>query len=229
MKGNSMKTRSVLFLSAAFTLLALALPVRGAGVDTPNPNLPPLYPPGYYTNGFANVVYNGGGFALSLTNIGHLALNIVNVNPVGADEIETFFSQLDAQGDISPGGPLAFTANGLVTTIVLGKVGNVTGTFNTEMLAMNISGGTLPPGVMIRESPTLPSLGQTTIAPIGGGLFHIDSFFDVFTELSIDGGQTWIPANGSERMTLVPEPSACALGGLAFGLLTLRGARRLRK
>jgi hypothetical protein len=50
---------------------------------------------------------------------------------------------------------------------------------------------------MIRESPTLPSLGQTSITDLGGGLYQIDSFFDVFTELSIDGGNTWLPADSS--------------------------------
>ena len=78
--------------------------------------------------------------------------------------------------------------------------------FDTEMLALTISGGTLPPGVMIRESPTLASTGQTTIRPIAGGLYAIDSFFDIFTELSIDGGQTWAPSeSGAGRMELSPS------------------------
>ena len=42
--------------------------------------------------------------------------------------------------------------------------------------------------IQIRESPTLASLGETYIMDIGGGLYDIDSFFDVFTELSVDGG-----------------------------------------
>jgi len=69
------------------------------------------------------------------------------------------------------------------------------GVFDTEMLQLDISGGTLPPGVMIRESPTLQSLGRTTIRNTGGG-YYIDSFFDIFTELSVDGGQTWMPSEG---------------------------------
>lgn len=66
--------------------------------------------------------------------------------------------------------------------------------FETEMLALDIRGGNLPPGVMIRESPTQPSMGQTRIQRMPGGGFHIDSFFDIFTELSLDGGATWIPS-----------------------------------
>src|SRR5215212_8628481 len=55
---------------------------------------------------------------------------------------------------------------------------------NTEMLQLDLSGGGLPAGVRIRESPTLASLGKTTIvADTSSGPYHIDSFFDVFTEL----------------------------------------------
>jgi hypothetical protein len=57
--------------------------------------------------------------------------------------------------------------------------------------------------VEIRESPAIASEGQTIITDIGGGLYHIDSFFDVFTELSVDGGQSWIAATDSVRMELV--------------------------
>lgn len=102
------------------------------------------------------------------------------------------------------------------------------GTFDTEMLALNLSGGTMPPGVMIRESPTLQSLGHTTLAPIGGGLFHIDSFFDVFTELSVDGGQSWTPSSsGPARLNITPAPGAAALLGLG-GLVAARRRRTTR-
>jgi hypothetical protein len=75
---------------------------------------------------------------------------------------------------------------------------------------------------MIRESPTLASTGQTSIADLGGGLYRIDSFFDIFTELSVDGGSTWMPATSSVRMDLkmVPEPSSAAL--LLLGMVGLR-------
>ena len=78
--------------------------------------------------------------------------------------------------------------------------------FDTEMLQLDISGGGLLGGVMIRESPTLQSLGQTTVKPVSGG-FMINSFFDVFTELSVDGGATWTPADGSIRLEAKILPS----------------------
>jgi len=73
---------------------------------------------------------------------------------------------------------------------------------------------------ILRESPTIESLGQTSIDIFTGG-YRIDSFFDVFTELSLDGGATWYPSDGPVQMTSVPEPSGVALATLGLvGLLT---------
>lgn len=102
--------------------------------------------------------------------------------------------------------------------------GGAGGIFDTEMLSLDLTGAAFK----LRESPTRPSQGQTSIAPIGGGMYHIDSFFDVFTELSLDGGQTWHPALESSRLTLTgqtPEPASMSL--LAIGAAALlRRSRR---
>jgi hypothetical protein len=69
--------------------------------------------------------------------------------------------------------------------------------YDTEMLQLDISGGGLPAGVMIRESPTLASTGKTAISPAPSGGYLIDSFFDVFTEVSMDDGNTWQASTGT--------------------------------
>ncbi|MGH7729772.1 MAG: hypothetical protein ACRENJ_00810 [Candidatus Eiseniibacteriota bacterium] len=71
--------------------------------------------------------------------------------------------------------------------------------FDTEMLQLDLSGGGLP--VMIRESPVLPSLGKT----LQNGNYQIDSFFDVFTELSLDGGQTWHASGQPLHLTTIDQ------------------------
>ena len=82
---------------------------------------------------------------------------------------------------------------------------------------------------MIRESPTLASTGITTYQYIGGP-YHIDSFFDVFTELSIDGGQTWTAGNAPLHLVGdVPEPSGTALALLAMVAIGWPGARRTNR
>src|SRR5207244_12557307 len=65
----------------------------------------------------------------------------------------------------------------------------------------------LPAGVMIRESPTRASTGKTSIRQVPGGNM-IGSFFDVFPEISLDGGQSWTPASsGAARVDMHHDPS----------------------
>lgn len=62
-----------------------------------------------------------------------------------------------------------------------------------EMVALSLV-STVNPAVRLRESPTIASVGGMTITSNGsgtGGTFS--SFFDVFFELSFDGGATWAP------------------------------------
>src|SRR5690349_18710181 len=67
------------------------------------------------------------------------------------------------------------------------------GLYDTEMTSLDVSSG-LPGGVMIRESPSLPSRGGVAVLPQADGTYRIHSFFDIFPEISTDGGATW---NGS--------------------------------
>jgi len=208
--------------------MALGAPV-GAQVITPNPNLPVVYPEGVYrTPNEIFAAYNGPGLAIVLTNVDLRAFAGGGRANSGPNEIETYNSEMVGLVNVNGGPFVNAQATGPTMTETFGKVGNVTGTFNTEMLSLNLS-GTSPFGpFMIRESPTLASLGQTKITDIGGGLFRIDSFFDVFTELSIDGGATWLPDSaGPAHVVLVPtpEPSVCAFAGLALAGLILRRRR----
>jgi hypothetical protein len=78
--------------------------------------------------------------------------------------------------------------------------------FTIEIVIGEWGGGTLPPGMMLRESPTRGSGGRLSMDAVPGG-FIVDSFFDIWTELSLDGGQSWIEADGALRMVSIPAPS----------------------
>ncbi len=121
-----------------------------------------------------------------------------------------------------------FLTTGLNGTLAITFVNQVGPTrfFDTEMLQLDITGGTFPGGCVMRESPTRASLGPTTITDMGAGVFRIDSFFDIFTELSLDNGQSWHPGNQSGRHQLMPEPASLAALGLGALCLIRRSRRR---
>ena len=247
-----MNRRQILCSAIVLSALGWGTPSQAFLISS-SANLPPA---GVYLSTDIHVLYTGPALAFLITLPEHAPIVAqVNRYPGGsipgtgigspADEIEEFGSTLDAHltatvvgnGAVLYDGPVhASGGPGTVQTIVYGKTGNVTGTFNTEMLQMNLQGvvPSLAP-FMIRESPTKQSLGQVSIANAPGGQFKIDSFFDVFTELSIDGGATWMPGlggngpGGSGHVELqgIPEPASIAL--VAFGLIGIAGLARRRR
>lgn len=79
-----------------------------------------------------------------------------------------------------------------------------------EILSMSVSSSLGSPSLLMRESPTRPSLGQTKLT-IAGRETRVDSFFDVFFDLSLDGGATWLSLTESVPLGTVPEPATGTL------------------
>ena len=100
--------------------------------------------------------------------------------------------------------PVVASVPSTVQTAYLGVVGGET-EYAEEMLSLNISGGGLPLGIMIRESPTLASSGQTRAQAVPGG-YMVSSFFDIFTEVSLDSGATWIPSDAASHVEFLVDP-----------------------
>jgi hypothetical protein len=204
----------------------------GGGVDTTDPELPP---PGVYISPNAvHSMYSGPNLQIVFSDVQHVPFKDLPPAHIASSEHHDFDYDLIGQGQClgvgcaANGVPPSFPIfmNGRVQTVAFNKgPSDTTGTFQTEMVGMSLQGaGPMPPFVMLRDSPTLPSLGLTRITDTGGGTFHIDSFFDVFTELSLDGGSSWMPSIGPTRIDLVPEPSSFVLFGLA--LLGIDARRR---
>jgi hypothetical protein len=189
----------------------------------------PLVPPpdgAYRTPQDVHATYNGPGLTVVLQDISHFGFANINRAFGGGGVTETFDSVATGLGSIN-GSPLfSVSLFGPVSVFMSGynSLGQL-GTFATEMLQLDLSGG----GVLIRESPTLQSTGQTTIQDIGGGQYQIDSFFDIFTELSLDGGQTWIPSQEATHVDLTNTPLPATWIAFVSGLGVLGFAFRRRK
>ena len=132
-----------------------------------------------------------------------------------------------------PGALVPFTLTGPLNVTTFSNVGQTTGTFAEEMTSMDLKGMLAGHSVEIILDPTQASTGQTTVTDISGGkgtLFDIHSFFDVFTEISIDSGP-FTPGSGPTLMTLgtIPEPSAWIMfitAGLIVPAACARWGRR---
>jgi hypothetical protein len=152
--------------------------------------------PAQWHAAYANGIY--------ISNVVHRAFTANFPPPTsGSTSNETFGSKVDFQ--FSPDGKSfqKFTGNADCTVKVtnIGAQGNDQ-VYQTEMLQLDLSGGNMPAGVMLRESPTRQSTGETRITSLPGGDYLISSFFDIWTELSLDGGQTWLPSSSAGHMEL---------------------------
>ncbi len=167
--------------------------VPDTGVVVPNDTFPPtptvyIPPIKWYTIS----LYDWGGTTIS--NASFKSFSPGQPLPASGSEIISFTCTFSGSYSNSSGTvPVACPATLQVRLDFLSAEGT-TRYYNTEMLQLDLLGGTLPSGVWLRESPTLVSTGLIAITDIGGGLYRISSFFDVFTELSTDNGNSWHPS-----------------------------------
>jgi hypothetical protein len=84
--------------------------------------------------------------------------------------------------------------------------------FDTELVALNLVGLSPNSAFRFRESLTSPSSGVTTredlcpqcAAPVT--YWRISSFFDIFAEVSFNGGDTWTPGDKAIHVEQLSDP-----------------------
>jgi hypothetical protein len=232
---------------AGGTLVLAALMLTGTavaqGLNAPTDEFPT--PGGQYESQVGGIRYPNAAVS-GTVDIELVALSLKSPNPVntltllnrgnGEFPVESFFDVF-VEMSVDGGGASIDSFFDVFTELsVDGGSDAMTGLFDAEIVSMSLSSSAPQPfPISIPNEPnTLMRLTRATgpveISDIGGGLYHIDSFFDVFTELSVDGGNSWIAGsggplgNGGMRVTLIPEPAALSLLGL--GALALYRRRK---
>ena len=183
-----------------------------------------LLPNGNYTSA-PNVQTNFGTSGIVIRNLDFGSFS--NSTPLPAlynTDVLTTNAQATLEVSIDGGNnftPYTTPSNCLVNLHHTWDYGN-TREIDIEMLGMDLSGGSLPPTVRFRESPTEQSLGTCEIDPPTPN-YSVDSFFDIFYEVSLDGGVNWIPATTPTRVQLhnptTSIPTMTEWGLIIFALL----------
>jgi hypothetical protein len=108
------------------------------------------------------------------------------------------------------------------------------GTFEAQITLLDLSGTfaglTGDHTITAMLNPAEPSTGETTVEALGTTpeTFQIGSFFDVFAELSIDGGPSVPGPERVAQLTAVPEPAFYGAVGLVLALMVMRRSARAR-
>lgn len=83
--------------------------------------------------------------------------------------------------------------------------------FSTELMRVDFEGSDFPDNIRFRESPDQRSTGWMTITPLADGRYRIEAHYDVWLEVSVDGGRSWTLADNVVRMRLQPVAKTATL------------------
>jgi hypothetical protein len=171
-----------------------------------------------------------------LENIQLSIVDVISNMIIGGNDVTV--SNVDQTANLfvnnsgSPGAfisPISMTGQADITFFNRGTLSDP-GTFDALLTSLDVSGSftglTGTHTVMAMLNPLLPSTGVTTVQQLSSNTWQVSSFFDVFAELSIDGGP-FVP--GPERTaSLAPEPAYYAPIGAALAIIFVRRARAKR-
>lgn len=176
-------------------------------VECPSPVKPQTSPkqpkPGKSVKSTGGISGTSGGVPASANNAQIQVRNMVINNfsdsisppPLGSKDSVSFTCSVILEISVDTGTTFtAFTTTG-TSKIILDHTEDIgpTSFFETEMVQMDLTGGTLPPGVIFRESPVHQSTGLIQQSPAAPGVIAEANFMHLHLEMSMNGGMSWIP------------------------------------
>jgi hypothetical protein len=190
------KLRMLFVCVGGLALLCLPAP---ALAQVPAPGHPCLVLSGYYYRGSFQQSHDWSGTPVILSS--PMLSNFLRCDPLpehpGTPEYYMFTCDMDATLDI--GGEIVSFHSPATVTMLISLTSGMD--YDAELVELSAAHGTLPPGCMIRESPTQVSIGKVSCTDVSWG-YVCDSFFDVFTDVSLDGGQSWASSQTPGRLAL---------------------------
>ena len=223
----SLPISTVLALAAALAAAGAA----DAGVISATPTLPPLGAPFGFTSA-GSCFPTAGACAepgtLTFTSVVPSPPAPPGFNPAGQDIVAnaTLTGELTTLSHV-PIAPLLLT--GTVEMEIEGRTFSTeTGSWTIALLNLDLEGPALGHTLTLQLDGSTPSTGTASIVPIDDtGQFLINSFFDVFVDLSLD---TPTPLHAVREAQLqlanVPEPSGLALLAAGAGILVIATFRK---
>jgi len=200
--------------------LALCVPAAG-GYNTDEKKLPsPAYDSGEIDG--SNYTYDGLDRRIRTDN--NISLPMTWIDPPEFPAESFFDVSYSLEIELAPGVVSTWEGTTVMQVMItpLPPAGAVSA-YEVEVLALD-QWDAANPGYIIRENPAIPSTGLIEFTDLGDGTYWVESFFDIYTELSLDGGGMWAPVSEPWRMTGTPEPATMSL--LVVGVAALVQKRR---
>lgn len=214
-------SRKALALSAAFAMFGAITLVAGP-IDPQGPDYPDIGTDNLALQATAPICFDDGD-TYCLNNLLITATGAVADSTSGANEIDTFPSQLSGDlFDMTTNTDLGdwlvpYDGSGGTVLDVRGRADEINGQYADDFDSFDFAGNLPVLGSFEIEQDGAPDTnGQTTFSgPNADVLYNITSFFDVFTEISLDGGNTFITPNNDSVPTefdvVAPEPGTFLL------------------
>jgi hypothetical protein len=216
---------------ASVTLVA-AVAIAGMGpsrasVISGTPTLPLLGVP-YVSSGAG--CFPAAGFCIENASLILTSPVVSSFNALGQDIMSgaDYFGTLTNSAH-APIGTVHLT--GSVEQEILGRTfATETGTWATELISLSLSGLVQGNTLTVSLDPTNPSTGETSITPVGdqSRSFKIDSFFDIFIEISLDTPTPLHTIRGPIRAQAVSVPEPSSIAAIALPLLAIAAIWRRR-